>query len=139
MKNTVPLTIGKLASSADVNVETIRYYQRMGLIIEPPKPVSGFRHYPESDIERVRFTKRAQQLGFTLKEIQDLLALGEKHCKEVQALAKEKLDKIESHMKDLKSMRSALKSLLLQCEADTDSNAHCAIIESLSRRGFKSI
>jgi len=133
MKNNLSLTIGKLAANSDVNVETIRYYQRMNLIVEPPKPANGFRTYPISDIDRVKFIKRAQQLGFTLKEIQELLALGDQHCQEVQALAKEKLEKIESHMKDLKAMRKALKTLISQCETDENSDVHCAIIESLSQ------
>jgi len=131
--NNTSLTIGKLASSADVNVETIRYYQRMNLIVEPEKPESGFRLYPYADIDRIKFIKRAQQLGFTLKEIQELLDLGECHCQEVQVLAKQKLDKIETHMKDLKAMRKALKTLLTQCEIDDNAGAHCAIIESLSK------
>lgn len=131
--NNESLTIGKLAAIADVNIETIRYYQRMNLIVEPIKPSTGFRVYPESDVERVRFIKRAQQLGFTLKEIQELLDLGEGHCQEIQALAKQKLEKIESHMKDLKAMRKALNALLVQCETDKNSDVHCAIIDSLNK------
>ncbi len=131
MKNNLELTIGKIAKHADVNIETIRYYQKMNLITEPPKPLMGFRIYPESDIARVKFIKRAQRLGFTLKEIIELLALGEKHCQEVQVLAKEKLEKIELHIKDLKAMRKALKILVARCENDNDSNSRCAIIESL--------
>lgn len=133
MVNKTDLTIGKLAKQANVNVETIRYYQRMNLILEPEKPISGYRLYPSDDIARVNFIKRAQQLGFTLKEIRELLALGEKHCQEIQALANDKLKKIEQRMKDLKAMRSALKVLLTQCETNDDSNVSCAIIESLSR------
>lgn len=132
--NDFSLTIGKLALKADVNVETIRYYQRVSLINEPIKPLNGFRVYPLSDIERIKFIKRAQQLGFTLKEIQELINLGEGHCQEIQILAKQKLEKIESHMKDLKSMRKALKGLIIQCETDENSGAHCAIIESLTTR-----
>ncbi len=133
MQNQKPLTIGQLASVAGVNVETIRYYQRTGLIQEPDKPLSGYRVYPASDIQRIKFIKRAQQLGFTLAEIQELLDMGEGHCQEVQALARQKLDKIESHLKDLKAMRKVLKQLVQQCEAEGDAQTHCAIIESLNR------
>jgi MerR family mercuric resistance operon transcriptional regulator len=68
------LTIGRLAKSANVNVETVRYYQRVGLIKEPPKPPAGYRVYTGDTINRIRFIKRAQQLGFTLHEITELLA-----------------------------------------------------------------
>ncbi|HEV2398205.1 MAG TPA: MerR family transcriptional regulator, partial [Candidatus Sulfotelmatobacter sp.] len=72
------LTIGILAKHSDVNVETIRYYQRRGLLQEPSKPSGGFRQYPQESVKRVRFIKRAQMLGFTLEEIQGLLALDER-------------------------------------------------------------
>ena len=71
------LTIGRLAQSAGVNVETIRYYQRVGLLKEPEKPAYGYRHYPPDTVARIRFIKRAQQLGFTLEEISELLSLGD--------------------------------------------------------------
>lgn len=75
MNDGCPLTIGRLAKAAGVIVETIRYYQRIGLHEEPEKPLNGFRHYPQDTVERVRLIKRAQQLGFSLKEIGELLAL----------------------------------------------------------------
>ncbi len=133
MNNNVLLTIGKLAATTEVNIETIRYYQRLGLINEPPKPLSGFRVYPTSDVNRLRFIRRAQQLGFTLKEIHELLDLGDGHCREVQVLAKQKLEKIDSHMKDLKAMRKALNALLTQCELDETPDIHCALIDSLNK------
>jgi len=132
MTNNQRLTIGKLAATSEVNVETIRYYQRMGLIDEPPKPLNGFRVYLVSDVNRVRFIKRAQQIGFTLKEIHELLDLGDGHCREIQVLAKQKLTKIESHIKDLKAMRKVLNGLIAQCELDENSDIHCAIIDSLN-------
>jgi len=132
MANNQRLTIGKLATTSEVNVETIRYYQRVGLIKEPPKPLNGFRVYPASDVNRVRFIKRAQPLGFTLKEIHELLDLGGGHCREIQVLAKQKLEKIESHMRDLKAMRKALNALVTQCELDENSDIHCALIDSLN-------
>jgi MerR family transcriptional regulator, mercuric resistance operon regulatory protein len=80
-------TIGQLAKVAGVNVETIRYYERRGLISQPPKPAEGYRTYPNATLARIFFIKRAQELGFTLKEINKLLSLDESHCSEVQELA----------------------------------------------------
>lgn len=74
------LTIGRLAAAAGVNVETIRYYQRRGLLDEPNKPFQGYRHYPDDTVKRVRFIKRAQALGFTLEEIAGLLRLDGGDC-----------------------------------------------------------
>lgn len=127
------LTIGKLALAANVNVETIRYYQRIGLIKEPPKPVQGYRQYPADDIARVHFIRRAQQLGFTLKEIRDLLDLGDGHCQEVQALSRVKIKNIEERLRDLQSMRGALMNILSQCEATGNNDIHCALVETLSK------
>lgn len=125
-------TIGKLAISADVNVETIRYYQRLKLINEPAKPEQGYRQYPEEYVLRVRFIKRAQQLGFTLKEIQELLDLGDGHCQQVQELAQVKLKKIRGHIADLTTMHDALDGLLTQCRISGKNNAHCALIETIT-------
>jgi len=133
MDATKELTIGKLADRSGVNVETIRYYQRLGLILEPPKPVQGFRRYPVADIARVRFIRRAQQLGFTLKEIGELLELGDGHCQEVQQLARLKVEKIEDRLRDLQSMHAALLDLLSRCEAADTSDIHCALIEVLGK------
>ncbi len=74
-----PLTIGFLAGAAEVNVETVRYYQRFGIIDEPLKPFDGYRVYPPETVGRIRFIKRAKQLGFSLKEISELLELGDGH------------------------------------------------------------
>ncbi len=126
------LTIGKLAAAADVNVETIRYYQRLKLIIEPAKPAQGYRHYPAEYVLRVRFIKRAQQLGFTLKEIQELLELGDGHCQQVQQLAQVKLEKIRGRIADLNAMHDALDSLLVQCQTSGAGDARCALIETIT-------
>jgi len=128
-----PLTIGRLAKQAHVNVETIRYYQRVGLILEPLKPTVGFRIYPVEYIARIRFIKRAQELGFTLKEIEDLLNLGDGNCKQVQQLAEQKLNEIEARLRDLKSIKQALTSLVKQCKTSNE-DVHCALIESLNKR-----
>jgi len=125
------LTIGQLARAAGVNVETVRYYQRLGLVHEPPKPLQGYRRYPPETVERLRFIKRAQGLGFTLQEIAELLALGDGHCREVQVLARQKLERIRARIRDLQAMAVALEDLLARCDADVDDQG-CALVEALA-------
>jgi MerR family mercuric resistance operon transcriptional regulator len=126
------LTIGRLAQAASVNVETIRYYQRVGLVREPGKPAQGFRRYPEDTIDQIKFIKRAQQLGFSLKEISELLILGKGHCKDVRKRAEAKRDRIESQIKDLEALRSTLTTLIKACHSGKGKHA-CPIVETLSR------
>jgi len=130
-----PLTIGKLAKAANVNIETIRYYQKQGLIIEPTKPLNGFRHYPESDINRLRFIKRAQHIGFSLKEIQQLLLLGEHNCHDVQNLATEKRNQITTKISSLQTIVDVLSNLINSCEQH-NKDANCGFIEALYQQGF---
>ncbi|MGH8352137.1 MAG: Hg(II)-responsive transcriptional regulator [Pseudomonas sp.] len=126
------LTIGKLAEAAGVNVETIRYYQRRGLLDEPPKPRGGHRRYPPDMAKQVRFIKRAQALGFTLSEVGGLLQLDEAYvCTETRTLAARKLALIEQKIADLAVMRQALCGLLQQCAAGDA--AACPIIDVLAR------
>jgi|SRR5882724_1808269 len=130
---TTQLTIGKLADAAGVNVETIRYYQRRGLLEEPAKPLGGHRRYSTQISKRVRFIKRAQALGFTLTEVGGLLHLAKAcACTETRALAARKLELIEQKMLDLAAMKRALGGLVQQCDADSDEGA-CPIIEVLMR------
>lgn len=125
------LTIGRLADEAGVNVETIRYYQRRGLMPEPDKPVNGHRHYAVDAVRRVRFIKRAQVLGFTLEEVGSLLELEQAHaCTETRELATHKLEVIERKLADLKAMRKVLISLLRQC--DSGAVGACPIIHALA-------
>src|SRR5438045_4201239 len=110
------LTIGRLAKAAGVNVETIRYYQRRGLVDEPYKPLGGYRRYAPSAVSRVRFIKRAQQLGFTLEEVTNLLRLEDgQSCRETRLLAEHKLTMIEERIADLTRMRRMLKGLIAAC------------------------
>lgn len=126
------LTIGRLADEAGVNVETIRYYQRRGLMPEPDKPVTGHRRYAADAVKRVHFIKRAQALGFTLEEISGLLELDEAHaCAETRELASHKLEVIESKLADLNAIRLALKALLRQCDTGAAKGA-CPIIHALA-------
>lgn len=129
---TSELTIGRLAGEAGVNVETIRYYQRRGLMAEPDKPTSGHRRYASDAIKRVRFIKRAQVLGFTLDEVGSLLELDEaRACAETRELAAHKLQGIEEKLSDLKAMRKALTVLLRQCDAGA-TKGNCPIIHALA-------
>jgi len=127
------MTIGRLADQAGVNVETIRYYQRRGLLAEPPRPANGQRHYPPQLVKRVRFIKRAQGLGLTLDEIGSLLDLDESRaCAETRELAAHKLEVIESKLADLKAMRKALTALLRECDMGT-AKGTCPIIHALAQ------
>jgi len=126
------LTIGKLADAAGVNIETIRYYQRRGLLDEPSKPLGGHRRYAPDQAKRVRFIKRAQALGFTLDEVGALLTLDAAcACDESRALAVRKLGLIEQKMADLAAMRQALGGLVQQCDAG-GGGANCPIIDVLA-------
>ncbi|MBI3530528.1 MAG: Hg(II)-responsive transcriptional regulator [Betaproteobacteria bacterium] len=126
------LTIGRVARAAGVNVETIRYYQRRGLLDEPDKPLGGHRRYGASVARRVSFIKRAQQLGFTLQEVKGLLLLEDgQSCRETRLLAQHKLAVIETRMSDLGRMRRLLKDLIAECE-DGKRPRSCPIITTLS-------
>jgi MerR family transcriptional regulator, mercuric resistance operon regulatory protein len=127
------VTIGRLAALAGVNVETIRYYQRRGLLDEPRKPLGGYRHYPAEVAKRVRFIKRSQGLGFTLEETASLLRLdGADCCADTRELAAYKVALIERKRVDLAAMRDALAALVRQCDAG-QVEASCPIIRTLSR------
>jgi MerR family mercuric resistance operon transcriptional regulator len=124
------LTIGQLASSAEVNVETIRYYERRGLIERPAKPETGYRRYSKEVLHRLLFIRRAQTLGFKLDEIENLLFLSVGHCSEIQTLAEQKLDQVHHKIKDLLKLEDALSDLVRQCSESSD-KAHCPIVETL--------
>jgi MerR family transcriptional regulator, mercuric resistance operon regulatory protein len=126
------LTIGQLANQAGVNVETIRYYQRIGLLEEPPKPSQGYRIYPASAIARIRFVKRAQKLGFSLSEIAELLSLHDNDCVEVCVIAEHKLEVIQHRINDLHAIQAELEKLIKSCQQNIDGHTRCAIIESLT-------
>ena len=122
------LTIGILAKRGGVNVETICYYQRRAPLEEPLKPNGGFRRYPEESVKRVLFIKRAQTLGFTLEEIQGLLALDErKACRETRGIAAHKLELIVQKIADLSKMKKSLARLVRSCDASV-AGAPCPII-----------
>ena len=125
------LTIGRLAESAEVNVETVRYYQRRGLMREPTRPIGSVRRYSDDDVKRIRFIKRAQQLGFTQEEVTNLLKLEDgRSCRETERLAQQKLALVEARLADLMRLRKTLQELIGRCESGRG-RITCPIIESL--------
>jgi len=130
------LTIGQVAKAANVNIETIRYYQRRGLVQEPRKPLGGHRHYSEQDISRLSFIKNAQGLGFTLDEIKKLLQFKDSDCcGNVHELALQKIALIDSKLAALESMRQTLANLAMQCELKSFQEI-CPLIQSLLQNVF---
>ncbi len=125
------LTIGKLASAADVTVETIRFYERKGILKQPTKK-GAFRYYSVEYIARIRFVKRSQELGFTLKESKALLDLKIKNqakCGDVLSKTKEKITEINQKISDLKKMKKSLEGLAKCCVDNNQALSDCPILE----------
>jgi MerR family transcriptional regulator, copper efflux regulator len=130
---TKPLTIGRLARAAGINLETVRYYERRGLVPRPPRSRSGYRLFPADTARRLRFIKHAQELGFSLKEIRGLLALRispRSSCVEIRKRAEAKIRDIEGKIKSLESMRTSLRKLTKSCSG-CGPISECPILESL--------
>lgn len=125
------LTIGAFAKAADVNVETIRFYQRKSLLREPVRPPGGIRRYSARDVARLKFVKSAQRLGFTLEEIAQLLRLEDgTHCDDAASIAAHRLQDIRAKLHDLSRMESALSRLLRNCRR-SESDVSCPLIAAL--------
>lgn len=128
---TETLTIGKLAKIAGVGVQTIRYYQQRGLL-PVPESSGAYRHYPVSLGKRIRFIKRAQELGFSLNEVMELLSLENSIDREsIRQIASARLEEIQAKLADLDRMKKALSSLVYECE-HTDLGRPCPIISTLT-------
>ena len=131
------LTIGKVAKRAGLGIETVRFYEREGLIAEPPRgESSGYRHYPEDTVARLRFVKKAKELGFSLKEIRELLSLRARpkgSCADVRSRTNEKIEEIDKKMASLKSMRKALVGLVNECSG-TGPRTECPILNALDAK-----
>ena len=126
-------TIGQVAKRTKMGIETIRFYERKGLIDEPPRRESGYRDYPEDTVDRVRFIRRAKDLGFSLGEIKELLSLRAKpnaKCADVYEQAGAKMADIDAKIRTLKLMRKALSKVMSQCQG-TRPITECPILESL--------
>jgi Hg(II)-responsive transcriptional regulator len=129
------MRIGEVAARAGVKIQTLRYYERRGLLEEPRRTSSGYRQYSAETVRVLRFIKRAQELGFTLAEIQDLLRLREdreSNRAEVQAVARTKVEDIEGRIRSLQAMRRAL-GVLVDCCGNETSPRECPILEALER------
>jgi len=125
------MTIGRLAKEAGVNVETVRYYQRRGLLEEPQKPAGGHRRYHQTTLNRIAFIRRAQALGFSLAEVESLLKYVDgKSWKETRQIAERKLESLTLHIAQLRRMRDALK-VLVDKSIDGKGKGVCPIIKSL--------
>lgn len=130
------LTIGKAARKAGVGIETIRFYEREGVIPRPPKPADGYRVYPPETIDRIAFIRRAQALGFSLREIQELLTLCADpavECDAVRARARTKLRQVDEKISELERIRGALERIIDACPGQGELTA-CTIIEALGPR-----
>jgi MerR family copper efflux transcriptional regulator len=133
------LTIGQVAKKAGVNVETIRYYERFGYTPKPPRPKSGYRQYSEETVNRIQFIKRAQKLGFTLKEISELLSLKvdpDTTCADVKRRAEAKIADIEEKIRTLQGIKKALAKLVAMCSGK-GTTGECPIIEVLEAKEGK--
>lgn len=125
------MTIGHLAKAANINIETVRYYQRIELIEQPDKPSKGYRIYPKQTLTRLHFIKRAQSLGFSLNEIRQLLEMSDEHCQTAAHMAQEKLSLIQTKITDLSKMATVLEDYTQQCATNTD-HTFCPLIDTLS-------
>ena len=128
-----PLTIGKVAGQAGVGVQTIRFYERKGLIDEPPRTESGYRQYPAETVSRVRFIRRAKELGFTLGEIEELLSLRaspKSRCADVRRRAEANIEDIQQKVRALGRMKKALVKLTAACSG-RGPVTECPILEAL--------
>lgn len=127
------LTISKVAASAGVNVQTLRYYERRGILAEPDRSPAGYRQYEPETVTRIRFIKRAQELGFTLEEITELLDLRIEPgaaCATVEARARAKLTLVEEKIRQLTGLREVLNDLVESCQR-RQVTEDCPILEGL--------
>jgi DNA-binding transcriptional MerR regulator len=127
------LSTGQVAKASGVNIQTVRFYEREGLLATPRRSASGYRRYPDDAVRVVTFVKRAQELGFTLRESKQLLrlrSLGPKRATAARAAAEAKLRDIEARLRDLMAMRAALASLVESCRR-SGGPIRCPILEAL--------
>lgn len=132
---TLALTIGALAAEADVNVETIRFYQRRGLLAEPERPLGSVRRYGPDDVARVRFIKSAQRMGFSLDEVAQLLQLEDgTGCGQAREIATHRLLDVRQRLADLQRIETALSALVARC-AGARGRVACPLIAALQEAG----
>jgi len=131
----MPLRRGELANRTGCNIETVRYYERIGLLPAPPRSDNGFRSYDESHLTRLTFIRRSRELGFTLDEVQDLLRLvdgGHYTCAQVHELTLRHGEGIQRKIEDLQRMKQALREMAKECSGEEE--PECPIVEALLER-----
>lgn len=129
------LTIGQVAKMFNIHVETIRFYVRKGLIIQPPKPPGGIRRYSESTIQQIQFIRHAQSLGFALEDIREMLMLQPDRpdtCLEIQQIAEHKLLLLRKKRQALEEMEVILQGLVMACAQRTGADTGCPILEEVT-------
>ena len=135
MDTTQTLKIGQLATATKVGVDTIRFYENEGLLAKPPRTRSGYRQYPAAAVSRLQFIVRAKELGFTLKEVSELLELRvdpTKSCADVKVLAKAKILDVQSKIADLTRIESALQTLARSCRGKGPTS-ECPILDAIEQ------
>ena len=133
------MKIGEVAKAAGLGIDAVRFYEREGLIEEPPRQASGYRAYPGSVVSRLSFIRHAKELGFTLKEIRELLSLRvdrKANCSVIEKRAQAKITDIEQRIRSLQRMRRALRKLVEACDGRKP-NSECPILESLDQSSFR--
>lgn len=126
----------ELAGDAGVSTETLRYYERRGLLTQPPRTAGGYRDYPPTAVQLLRFIKRAQELGFTLDEVEELLHLdtgGPDSCDAARALAEHRRADLERRIQDLQRMHDSLADLVATCDLPR-ADRNCALLDAIDRR-----
>lgn len=137
-RNVNGMAVGELARRAGVNVQTVRYYERRGLLEEPARRESGYRAYPEATLDRLRFIRRAQELGFTLTEIGELLTLRldpTTTAAEVKERAAQKIEEVEARIRDLERIKGALTHLAGRCSGGRGPTGDCPLLDALGPLG----
>ena len=130
------LRIGKVARNAGLAIDTVRYYEREGLLEKPARTASGYRHYRPDVVARLRFIRQAKELGFSLREIKELLTLrvgAGKSCGEVKARAERKITDVDRRITQLKRVRQALSELAAECSG-RGPTSECPILEALEKK-----
>lgn len=131
------ITIGKLAELVDVNVETIRFYQREGIIKEPAKRLNGYRYYNEADAAKITFIKKVKELGFSLKEIKELLEINTKPratCSLVKEKVSQKINEIDEKINDLKKIKQSLTKLSCACDENAGEMKKIKVMDCFESR-----
>jgi DNA-binding transcriptional MerR regulator len=142
MKPESPLKVGELAARAGIGVQTLHYYERLGLLLKPDRTASNYRLYPPSALRRVQFIKQAQAFGFTLEEIGEILGLRERGrapCRRVADVARQHLRELDARIKALREFRNSLAAVVPKWEQETSRQRACAgefcdLIEQLTRK-----